>query len=337
LAVFVSGIAVTTNGAPRPGWSAEETSVQNFGAQAVSATGQSLDPTAIPKYVIPLVIPPVMDNDGEPDSYDIAVREFKQQILPGGIWNLLNGRNDKYKPTTVWSYGPAADSSPNVAPDPNSQFNYPAYTIETISDLPVDVKWINDLVDKNGKYLPHLIPIDQTLHWANPPAGPGNTDSVGTDPESYEGPVPIVTHVHGAHVDPHSDGYPEAWWLPAANNIPGSYATSGTLFDDKTGGPAGGHAVVPRPRPGDDPQQRLCRTGGLLDHPGRRLRWSHGLRNWRRSRAPGPGAGRRTGCARAERARRSGPQQHPRDSDRHPGSLIQEERQPVLPADAGRL
>ncbi|MHC4768998.1 MAG: multicopper oxidase domain-containing protein, partial [Planctomycetota bacterium] len=235
LAVLVSGIAVTTNGAPRPGWSGGKTSVQNFGAQAVSATGQSLDPTAIPKYVIPLVIPPVMDNDGETDSYDIAVREFKQQILPGGIWNILNGRNDKYRPTTVWSYGPAADPSPNVAPDPNSQFNYPAYTIETISDFPVDVKWINDLVDKNGKYLSHLIPVDQTLHWANPPAGPGNTDSVGTDPESYEGPVPIVTHVHGAHVDPHSDGYPEAWWLPAANNIPGGYATKGTLFDDKTG------------------------------------------------------------------------------------------------------
>jgi FtsP/CotA-like multicopper oxidase with cupredoxin domain len=36
-------------------------------------------------------------------------------------------------------------------------------------------------------------------------------------------------------VDPHSDGYPEAWWLPAANNIPDAYATSGRLFDDKTG------------------------------------------------------------------------------------------------------
>ncbi|MHC4968944.1 MAG: multicopper oxidase family protein [Planctomycetota bacterium] len=215
LAVLVSGMAVTTHGASPP--------------------GQTLDPTAIPKYVIPLVIPPVMNNDGAADSYDIAVREFKQQILPGGIWNSLNGRNDKFKPTTVWSYGPAADATPNVAPHPSSQFNYPAYTIETISDLPVDVMWINDLVDKNGKYLPHLIPVDQTLHWANPPAGPGNTDSVGTDPQSYEGPVPIVTHVHGAHVDPHSDGYPEAWWLPAANNIPGNYATSGTLFDDKTG------------------------------------------------------------------------------------------------------
>ncbi len=194
-----------------------------------------LDPTDIPKYVTPLVIPPVMNNDGAAHSYDIAVREFKQQILPGGIWNTLNGRDDRFKPTTVWSYGPAADPSPNVAPDPGSQFNYPAYTFETISGTPVDVRWINDLVDEDGNFLPHLIPIDQTLHWANPPAGPGNTDSVGTDPESYEGPVPMVTHVHGAHADPHSDGYPEAWWLPAANNIPDGYATSGTLFDDQTG------------------------------------------------------------------------------------------------------
>jgi FtsP/CotA-like multicopper oxidase with cupredoxin domain len=47
--------------------------------------------------------------------------------------------------------------------------------------------------------------------------------------------VPIVTHVHGAHVQPHSDGYPEAWWLPAATNIAAGYATSGSLFDDSTG------------------------------------------------------------------------------------------------------
>jgi spore coat protein A len=215
LAVLASGMVATVSGGAPP--------------------DQRLDPTTIEKYVIPLVIPPVMNNNGEVDNYDIAVREFKQQILPGGIWNLLNGRNDKFKPTTVWSYGPAADPLPHVAPDPNSQFNYPAYTIETLSDVPVDVRWINDLVDESGNYLPHLIPVDQTLHWANPPAGPGHTDSVGTDPESYEGPVPIVTHVHGAHVDPHSDGYPEAWWLPAASNIPAGYATHGTIFDDSTG------------------------------------------------------------------------------------------------------
>jgi spore coat protein A len=208
---------------------------------AAALPGGSLDPTTIPKYVTPLVIPPVMNNDGAADSYDIAVREFKQQILPGGIWNTLNGRKDKFPATTVWSYGPDADPTPKggVAPAANSQFNYPAYTIETSSDMPVDVRWINDLVDEEGNYLDHLITIDQTAHWANPPKeckqGPARTDCAGTDGDGYEGPVPIVTHVHGAHVDGHSDGYPEAWWLPAANNIPKGYATSGTLFDDATG------------------------------------------------------------------------------------------------------
>jgi FtsP/CotA-like multicopper oxidase with cupredoxin domain len=208
-------------------------------AGAEPLPGGTLDPTTIPKYVTPLVIPPVMHDDGAADSYDIAVRQFKQQILPGGIWNTINGRNDMFPATTVWSYGPAADSADIVAPDPTSQFNYPAYTIETISHVPVSVRWINDLVDAEGHYLPHLLPVDQTLHWANPPQdcamGPDRTDCMGDDPVPYTGPVPVVTHVHGAHVDPHSDGYPEAWWLSAANDLPDGYATSGTLFDDATG------------------------------------------------------------------------------------------------------
>jgi FtsP/CotA-like multicopper oxidase with cupredoxin domain len=207
-------------------------------ASAQALPGGTLDPLSVPKYVTPLVIPPVMDNDGATDSYDLAVREFKQQILPGGIWNTLNGRSDSFAATTVWSYGPAADPVPAVAPDPGSQFNYPAYTVETLSNVPVSVRWINDLVAPNGDCLPHLLSVDQTLHWANPPMdcrdGTTRTDCSGDNPDPYLGPVPIVTHVHGAHVDPHSDGYPEAWWLPACN-VPAGYATSGSLFDDATG------------------------------------------------------------------------------------------------------
>jgi FtsP/CotA-like multicopper oxidase with cupredoxin domain len=213
----------------------------HLSAVTAQVPGGSLDPLTIPKYVTPLVFPPVMNNDGAANSYDIAVREFKQQILPGGIWNSLNGRNDKFKATTVWSYGPDDDPLPDkgIAPAPNSQFNYPAYTVETSSNVPVDVRWINDLVDDKGNYLDHLITIDQTVHWANPPqeckVGAPRTDCAGIDDDGYEGPVPVVVHVHGAHVEGHSDGYPEAWWLPAANNIPDGYATSGTLFDDATG------------------------------------------------------------------------------------------------------
>ena len=216
-----------------------------------------LDATTIPQYVIPLVIPPVMRNTGTDDDYDIAVRQFRQQILPGGIWNGLNGRNDALPATTIWSYGPTADPLPDstdlgggvgIAPAANSQFNYPAYTIETTAagaygpGSPVSVIWRNELMENFGagpRFLPHILPIDQTLHWANPPMlcidGTRRTDCRGFSPSRYMGPVPIVTHVHGAHVEGDSDGYPEAWWLPAAMNVPAGYATHGTTFDDADG------------------------------------------------------------------------------------------------------
>lgn len=213
-----------------------------FGTSGAASAATSLDPKLVQKYVSPLVIPPVMNSAGAPNTYDIAVRKFMQQILPAG-----------YPATQVWSYGPAADPVPDVAPAANSQFNYPAYTIETTASTPVNVRWRNELVaidphtgypypegDRRRKFLPHFLPLDQTLHWANPPAtgcmdGTNRTDCATLNPFPYQGPVPIVTHLHGAHVDPHSDGYPEAWWLPAASNIPPRYARKGTLFDDATG------------------------------------------------------------------------------------------------------
>ncbi len=200
-------------------------------AHAQAVPGGTLDPLTIPKYVTPLVIPPVMNDTGTAHDYDIAVRQFQQQILPGGIWATLNPAIGNTLPsfpaTAIWSYGPAGDDSPDssalgggpgIAPAPNSQFNYPAYTVENLKDTLTTVDWINDLVDGNGRYLSHLLPIDQTLHWANPVADclmdGARTDCRGRSQELYTGPVPIVTHVHGAHVGPESDGYPEAWWLP---------------------------------------------------------------------------------------------------------------------------
>lgn len=189
--------------------------------------GGTLDPTYIPKYETPLVIPPAMPMTGtvkvkggkNVEYYEIAVRQFGQYILPESMGKM----------TTVWSYG-SVQHAGTVAE--GGSFNYPALTVEARWNKPVRVKWINDLVDEDGSYLPHLLPVDQTLHWANPPAGLGNTDTRGTDPEPYDGPVPIITHVHGAHTTEDSDGYPEAWYLPAANNIPDGYATVGTFYDD---------------------------------------------------------------------------------------------------------
>ena len=96
--------------------------------------------------------------------------------------------------------------------------NAPSLTIEAKWNRPVRVKWINDLKDAAGDYLPHLLPVDPTLHWANPPGGTEGRDmrpEFTVTPDRYTGPVPIVTHVHGAvGVADDSDGYAEAWYLP---------------------------------------------------------------------------------------------------------------------------
>ncbi|RMF93150.1 MAG: bilirubin oxidase, partial [Nitrospinota bacterium] len=196
-------------------------------ALALPVPGGTLDPLSIPKYQMPLVIPPAMPRSRKikrrkgknADYYEIAVRQFTQDILPPGMG---------LPPTTVWSYGSV--KFPGTVAQGGSFF-YPAFTLETKWRKPVVVKWINDLVDVNGNYLPHILPVDQTLHWANPPGGIDNRDGRGTDQAPYLGPVPIVTHVHGAHTTQESDGYPEAWYLPAANNIPIGYASTGTYYD----------------------------------------------------------------------------------------------------------
>ncbi len=107
-------------------------------------------------------------------------------------------------------------------------FNYPAPTVETRTNAMVTVNWINGLVDPAGNFLPPLTPVDQTIHWASPMGMPA-AGKMG-DPAPYKGPVPIVTHLHGAHTGPESDGYPMAWFLPDAKNIPAGYMTRGANF-----------------------------------------------------------------------------------------------------------
>lgn len=198
----------------------------------------SLDPSLITKYAENLIVPPpmpksrvIVDKDGKDvDFYEIAVRQFTQQILPTGMPG-----------TTVWSYGPAGSSRVS-----NDGFNYPAFTIEGVAGRPVRVRWVNQLTQKATRilpgggieiidsFLPHLLPVDQTLHWAYPGGGPGNTDMkpILTEPlGSYYGPVPMVPHVHGAHTSSESDGYASAWWLPDAQDIPGGYATHGMEYE----------------------------------------------------------------------------------------------------------
>jgi spore coat protein A len=204
--------------------------------------GGTLDPNDVTKFVTPMLIPPVMPRagtirlpGGKPaDYYEISMKQFKEQILPAG-----------YPETTVWGYGgQSAQSNRGLL-----IHHAPSLTIEATWNRPVRVKWSNELVDTDGGYLPHLLSVDPTLHWANPPGG-----TVGRDtrpdytgqptPGPYTGPVPIVTHVHGAvGVADDSDGYAEAWFLPAANNIPTGFATEGTWYEFFAGKAAHSYGV----------------------------------------------------------------------------------------------
>lgn len=188
--------------------------------------------SGLPQFMTPLLIPPVMPRASvlrqrggkNIDYYEISVRQFAQQILPAG-----------YPATIVWGYGAVASQSRRGL----LVHNAPSLTIEADWRRPVRVKWINELrvdpSDPTSSSLPHLLPVDPTLHWANPPGGTAGRDRRPTftsTPGPYTGPVPIVTHVHGADgVGDESDGYAEAWYLPVAGDIPPGYATTGTWYD----------------------------------------------------------------------------------------------------------
>jgi spore coat protein A len=86
-------------------------------------------------------------------------------------------------PTTAWGYGGT----------------YPGPTIVAGVDQLVTVNWINDLRDSTGTLrTEHYLPVDLCMHGPN-----------------MNGAAPLtVTHLHGAHVEQDSDGYPEDTIMP---------------------------------------------------------------------------------------------------------------------------
>ena len=177
---------------------------------AVGAASPTLDPASIGQFVTALTIPPAMPRTAKIalrggksiDYYEIAVRRLEQQVLPSG------------PKTKVWGYGSITTAG---------TFNYPSFTIEAKWQAPVRVKWVNDL--GHGS---HLLPVDPTLHWANPPGPRDSRPEFTETPGPYEGPVPLVTHLHGAEAPDWADGYAEAWYLAAGAS---ATHTEGTWYE----------------------------------------------------------------------------------------------------------
>ncbi len=175
----------------------------------------TLDPALIPKYVTQLPIPPVFApkvvRDGSHGTavhrYKVTISEFMQQVLP-----------PPFCMTKVWGYGGKVRKAHDQRfeemhipdSDPDQVRSYPGPTFEALRGIPVEVTWVNLLK------APHFLPVDPTLHWANPngmpmhPEMPWPPFPPGFAQAQY--PVPVVTHLHGGEVRSDSDGHPEAWF-----------------------------------------------------------------------------------------------------------------------------
>ncbi len=108
-------------------------------------------------------------------------------------------------PTTVWGYG-----------ENGGGVTWPGRTIErNVADDPLEITWQNKLLDGAGNPLPHLLPIDTSLHWAYSLHGASSANGVDYRQFSIaQNGVPVVPHVHGGRNDSPFDGNPEYFFSP---------------------------------------------------------------------------------------------------------------------------
>lgn len=148
----------------------------------------------------PIYVPNnVTDSSGKliRQDYVVSVREFMQQILP--VIDA-NGNPTGFGATKVWGFeGQAKDAV--TGEDLGLIHSSPGGTFEANRGVPVQVKWVNNLVDSSGNPLMHMFAIDPTIQWANPNGMESpNPVSAPAFPSGYsqaQSPVPIVIHLHG--------------------------------------------------------------------------------------------------------------------------------------------
>jgi FtsP/CotA-like multicopper oxidase with cupredoxin domain len=199
---------------------------------SLPASAQQLNPSAVPKFVDPLprvcgliqtphcILLATTSTANNIDKYDVAARQFQQQILPAGFGK-----------TTVWGFGPNTTGTVVCGEGgvTTNCFHTPAASIKATYHREVRVNWINDLLCHSGDsgcapgafiQYPSGVPVDTEMHWANPPQACAN--GTGTDCKglggNYLGPVPLIVHLHGISAGSESDGIPEAWNLPSSSN-----------------------------------------------------------------------------------------------------------------------
>lgn len=158
------------------------------------STSPLLDAYTQPKFIETLpnpLDPDFIFRERRDSYYRISIKPFVADL------GLVHPVDKTPLSTPMWGY-----SGRGQPP------TYPGRTFVARKNHPIDVQWKNKLLDEEGKPVTSLVPIDTTIHWADPLAPPY--------PKSG---IPLVTHLHGGHTEAASDGYPEAWFTPNFSQV----------------------------------------------------------------------------------------------------------------------
>ena len=167
---------------------------------AILSVGLS-DPAAQPLFVNP--VPNALSA-----GFKYVPKANKLRIIAGQavqMTGLVGADGVTPVPTTIWGYG-----------ENGTGVTWPGKTIERhVNDKPLDITWQNKLTDAAGNPLPHLLPVDTSLHWAYALHGESSVNGVDYRQYSIEQDgVPLVPHVHGGKNDSPVDGNPEYFFSP---------------------------------------------------------------------------------------------------------------------------
>jgi len=151
------------------------------------------DPALQPKFVNPApnALHPQFKFYSRRGKYTIGVRQAMHMT------GLIGLNGTSRVPTPVWGYG-----------QHHGDATWPGRTFEVKSGRPIKVTWENKLVNhKTGLPLPHLLPVDTSLHWCYSLPGYQQYSIANNG-------VPLVPHLHGGHTRDIYDGNPEFFFSP---------------------------------------------------------------------------------------------------------------------------
>ncbi len=179
----------------------------------------AIDPTTIPQFVDPLphFAAGLRVNAKAGGNLFIRAVPVKQVAVSTGTV-LANGKvGDPLTPNAGKGTYAAYEISKDNFVTPGVPM-WPAQTIEAQVDKPLMVQYQNNLTGIT--YANFNILSDQTLTQNGYPQN-GN---IYTDP--YNGPVPMVVHLHGGEMPSGSDGGPLAWFMPGYSLLGPGFAVN---------------------------------------------------------------------------------------------------------------